>query len=642
MKKRHFFVFVALAFLFSANLILSQRKNHVTVKDNGFEIALENSAYKFFDEQKNQFTIRDYFEYTDESVGGQYKLPSRNLIIAIPPESEIQTSIISSTKTNYTNFIPTLNPEVELVNDSTVLVKEVDFSNRKTTGFSQPIIENTGYFWFRDFYCAHLKIKTHSYDEMNSTITELSNIVLKIEIDKKSTLLSYSPLEIKSSFDENVRTLLANPDIAEQFRGSPKLLLNDTTGNWINYSANYLKIGTGSDGLYRIPKSYFDNNGISTSGINPKTFQLFESGVEKPIYVSGENDMSFDNGDYIEFYGTRNYSKISSREINPNNLPYNNYLDKYTDTTIYFLTWGIQNGKRAEEINVFQPAVTDSLTYFTSFTHLEENPMDALFYTFHSDLVESQFPFWDTGKGWYWRFLAIWSGPGNYTFNMADVIPNKSARFLAKLTSRGSTAASNVHLLKMLLNNTLIDSQIYDRYERVLLNRTVNSSSLLNGSNTLSVTYAEYGGASNGQMLIDWIEAEYPKKLKLINDSLYFEYRDLITSAVRKIKVENVNSSNLILYKAKPVLKRITAFNLIGTDLMFTDTVSNGDAYYLATNQNFLEPKFYSYKSFTNLRNQNSQADYLAITHPVFQSSVINYLNFISAGYSVTTNLTSS
>ena len=72
--------------------------------------------------------------------------------------------------------------------------------------------------------------------------------------------------------------------------------------------------------------------------------------------------------------------------------------------------------------------------------------MDALFYTFHSDLVQSQFPFWDTGKGWYWRFLATWSGPGNFTFNMSDIVPNKTAKFYGKLSSRGSTGSTNVHL----------------------------------------------------------------------------------------------------------------------------------------------------------------------------------------------------
>ena len=65
--------------------------------------------------------------------------------------------------------------------------------------------------------------------------------------------------------------------------------------------------------LFRIYKSDLESYGINTSTIDPKTFQLFESGNEKPIYVFGETDLIFDDNDYIEFYGTKNYSKISPR-----------------------------------------------------------------------------------------------------------------------------------------------------------------------------------------------------------------------------------------------------------------------------------------------------------------------------------------
>lgn len=639
MKKIFFIVLTTLEVFSLPNKILPQYKDKITVGKNSIDIALENRLHNFSDEQKNHFTIRDYYEFTDESSSGYFKLPSRELIIAIPRETEVQVSIISSSAKEYKNIIPALNPAIVMVNDSTITLEEIEYSNRKPTDENKPVVENKGYFWFRDFYCVHLKINTHIYSERSNSIVELSDIVLKVELDKNSNILNYSPIETKSSFDDNLKLLIVNSEIAEQFRDTPKIVTTDTSGNWINYSANYLKIGAGSDTLYRITKNFLIANGINISGINPKTFQLFESGVEKPIYVSGESDESFDDNDYIEYYGTKNYSKISPRVINPNNLPYNNYLDKYTDTTIYFLTWGVNNGLRAAEVNVFQPSVSDTLTHFTSFTHLEENPMDALFYTFHNDLVESQFPFWDTGKGWYWRFLATWSGPGNYTFPMTDIVPNKTARFLAKLTSRGSTGSINVHLLKLLLNNSLIDSQIASRYQRILLDKTISSNSLLTGNNNLVITYAENAGASNGQLVIDWIEAEYPKKLKLSSNSLYFEYRDLASTALRLFKIENVLDTNYLLYKVKPELKRIIGFNLIGTDLVFTDTVSNGDAYYLIHKDSYSEPKFFAYKSFLNLRSQNSQVDYIGITHPVFHSSVSDYLNFISANYSVTTNL---
>ncbi len=617
----------------------SQVTSKVIVNGSGFEVSLANKNFNYHDESKNQFTLRDYYEFTDESSSGKFKLPSRDLIIAIPPYSEPYVSIISSNENKYYNVIPILNPALQMINDSTILVKEVEYADREISDKPIQIIEINGYFWLREFYCIHIKINSHQFDERSNLLTELRDIKIKFEFANQPNILSYSPLVSKGEFDDNLNLVLANSEIAEQFRSLPKILLNDTTGNWINYSANYLKIGTASDGLFRIHNSDLESFGINTATINPQTFQLFESGREKPVYVFGESDMTFDESDYIEFYGTKNYSKISPRVINPNDMAYNNYLDKYTDTTIYFLTWGTTDGQRAKENNIFQSSVTDSLDYFTSTIHVEDNPRDALHYTFHSDLVESQFPFWDTGKAWYWKWLAIWSGPGTFTIPTTDIVRNKIAKFYGKLSSFGSTGSSNVHLLQLFMNNIGIDSQVTSRYERVLLNGSINTDLINEGDNQLMMTYGDAGSAVNGVLLIDWVEAEYPRKLKLTTDSLYFQFKDITDTSLRMIKIENVNTPDFLLFKIKPDFQRVTAYSLVNGDLFFTDTIRNEDAYYIVRQNKFTRPIIFKYKTFTNLRNQNNQLDYIGITHPDFISTVSDYVDYISANYSVTSGL---
>lgn len=617
----------------------AQMQNRVTAGGNSFEISLANSEFNFRDEKQNQFVIRDYFDFTDESSSRRYKLPSKEIIAAIPPESKPNISISYLTQHQFHGIIPALNPSVEIISDSIVTLKNSDYAERLIDNQQKPVIEVKGFFWLRDFYCVHIKVNTHQFDELNGKLTELKDIKIKFEFNNQENFLSYSPLALKGDFDDNLKTILANSEIAEQFRSTPKLILNDTSGNWIDYTANYLKLGTASDGLFRIYKSDLESFGISASLINPKTFQLFESGKEKPIYVAGENDLAFDDTDYIEFFGTKNYSKISPRVINPNNLPYNNLLDKYTDTTIYFLRWGSFEGQRISEKNIFQPSILDSLDHFTFLAHLEEEPSDVMFYTFHNDLVESQFPFWDTGKGWYWRWLAVWSGPGNFSIPASEIIPNKTARFYGKLSSYASSAFQNSHLIQFFINNNKIDSQIVNRYQRVLLQGSINSNLLIEGNNTLSITYADALGAANGAMLIDWVEAEYPRKLKMTADTLYFQFTDVGISIPKLIKIENVNSENFHLYKVKPAFERITAYSLADGILYFTDTVSNEDAYYIARQNKFSKPIFFKVKTFTNLRNQNNQLDYIGITHPGFIQSVNDYTNYISDIYEVNSGI---
>ena len=109
------------------------------------------------------------------------------------------------------------------------------------------------------------------------------------------------------------------------------------------------------------------------------------------LTVFGQDDNVFDDSDFIQFYGTLNYPKISHRIINSPNEPYNEYLDRYSDTTFYFLTWGLQDGERIQSQNSYTVGLTDSLTYYNYIEHIESN---RLFQNCYTDEVENQTPGW--------------------------------------------------------------------------------------------------------------------------------------------------------------------------------------------------------------------------------------------------------
>ncbi len=143
--------------------------------------------------------------------------------------------------------------------------------------------------------------------------------------------------------------------------------------------------------MFRLTKADLEAKGINTASINPKSFRLIESGIEIPVTVFGEDDNVFNDNDYIQFYGTLNYPEISHRIINNSDEPYNEYLDRYSDTTFYFLTWGTQDGKRISNQTSFASGLTDSLTYYNYSEHAESN---RLFQNFYTDEVENQSPGW--------------------------------------------------------------------------------------------------------------------------------------------------------------------------------------------------------------------------------------------------------
>ena len=143
------------------------------------------------------------------------------------------------------------------------------------------------------------------------------------------------------AFDSNLDKIILNYHDAQKFRSfNTEFLANDTTGNWIDFNAEYLKLGVAADGVYRLVRSDLEAYSINVGTIDPKTFKFFYKGKEIPIYVSGEDDGSFDGGDFIEFYGTINYGSPNYRESNSFGEPYTEYIDRYSDTTVYWLTWG--------------------------------------------------------------------------------------------------------------------------------------------------------------------------------------------------------------------------------------------------------------------------------------------------------------
>ena len=616
------------------SLIFSQHQV-TNVKANSFQIKINFQDQKYTDKKKGNFFIRDYYESTDPSQPGTYKLPTKEILIAIPPGEKPSVKVISKSEKSYDHIIPKLNPYEELNKDSVIIYKDIDLKNRKTIENVKPVIEIKSCFWWRDFYCADILIRTHSFNENTNTITELKDLALEIRFTKNIVIQNNSPLKLNSSFDEILKNTFYDSEIAEQFRSNPKYIYTDTTGNWINYANTYVKIGTAKDGLVRISRFDLANLGVAVSSINPQTFKLFESGKEQRIFVNGEADGIFDDTDYIEFWGSKNYSKISHHIINSDNQDYNEYLNRYTDTTFYFLTWGNSFGERILITNNFIEGLTDTLSYYTEKLHFEKN---VTLQKFNNNDVANEMPNWEKNKTWV-SAQSEWINVSSYNFNFqtADVYPDRSCNIYFKLISGGSSIAYNSHNINLSVNGVKIDSQIVNRYAQVLLQGSI-SSNLLQENNTINIQNFDNGTLPNF-LANDWYEVEYPRSIKVINDSLFFRISDDVDQVLRIIKITNVDGNDFLVYKVKPDLKKISNYLIQEHQLLFTDTVMAGDSYVVILQSKIQKPVFYGAKKFVNLRMTNKQADYITITHQKFLNEAQNYISQIANLYSLSTLL---
>ncbi len=114
------------------------------------------------------------------------------------------------------------------------------------------------------------------------------------------------------------------------------------------------------------------NAGINTSSINTSTVKVFYKGIQIPIYFFGEQNGVFDDNDYFDFYGQRNYggNTVTYKEANQTNVPdytTNEYYNLYSDTSVYWAGWDGANGLRLTEYNYNSSVFYNQNYFFTQF-----------------------------------------------------------------------------------------------------------------------------------------------------------------------------------------------------------------------------------------------------------------------------------
>jgi hypothetical protein len=234
-----------------------------------------------------------------------------------------------------------------------------------------------------------------------------------------------------------------------------------------------------------------------------------------------------------------------------------------------------------------------------------------------------------------------------------DAIAGKQARFWTKLISYALNQSLPSHQVAFGLktnpasasdtNMIVLQQAAPVLNQRIVLSGSIDASSLQPDSSILVIKNRDLNSVTPNNLLFDWYEVEYPRLLKANNDSLYFELRDTVTTAIRKIVVRNVqkDTTDLTLYRIKPSFAKISGAIKSGTELWFTDTVNTGAAWYVIPTQSITanKPLYLKKKSFLNLRSADHSADYIAISHPLLFHSASSYTGFIHDRYSLDTAL---
>lgn len=626
-----------LILLFNTFIYTQTKLEKISTVHSGIELSIQFTSPNFNIKEDNNHRIADFYEFANPSLPGYPTLPSKIVYIAIPPNSKISIELIEKGIEQLLDIEPSANPELIKTSDSTYkeIKRELSINAFISEKYPSNDIELLGYTWIRDFYCAVIKINTHFYYWKDRTISIINSIKIKINYTLLDKISSVRRTE--SEYDKDLAEVILNYHYALDYRSIPHYKDEMSTSDWINYNNEYIKYGIVKDAIYRITKQDLENLGVNTSVINPNTFKLFFKGSEQNIYVKGENDNSFDDGDFIEFYAEKNYGSKDYKNIVKPGEEYLNYMNRYSDTSYVWLTWNGRNGLRTEEINNFNSSLPDVVNTHLNILHLEN---DERIWFYDGTLPRSNLPYYQEHKVWTWFFLGN-TGQRAIQFNVENYVPNEKVNTIVRFISNGSNIQKDAHTNGVSLNSTTVQNTItYDYKSTVNLNTEYSTNNLLNGANTFRV-FGLTNQATFHQALIDWIDIEYPSFNYAKNDSLLIRIRNEEQQGNKIIEVTNIHSSgeNIIIYKTKPQLKRISGYVLSNSTLKFSDYVTAGDEYLVINSSSVKKPVTAMYKKFKNLRNKSRGADYIIITNYLLASSTSNYESFIRDEYNLRTQL---
>lgn len=372
-------------------------------------------------------------------------------------------------------------------------------------------------------------------------------------------------------------------------------------------SGQWYKISVPNDGVYKLDKSFLESCGINTSNINPNSIRVYGNGegrlpelnsvfrtddlAENAVKVVGGDDNSFDQEDYILFYGW-----------GPNKWSLNNdrfYADKniYSDNSFYYIN--INSGQESLKIQ----------TLVDNISSVDNNVSSYSYYNvFENDLVSLV----GGGQRWYGELFDV-ELSRQLNIAIPDVITSQPMIFDVAIASNSSTSSNTG------ISFTVSGVNLYSTTLPVgEYGRKSFSFSLDSPSSSFDLNIDVERNSPTVLTYLDYITYNCRRELIFNNDQ--FNFRDINSIGLgenSKFTIKGVNSNYDVWdITDKHFPKKVTGvFSqnnfefIVSTDSLREFTVFNVDASF--------SPQFVS-----TVKNQNlhglDQVDYLIVTHPNF------------------------
>ncbi len=333
---------------------------------------------------------------------------------------------------------------------------------------------------------------------------------------------------VKSSFGyKKVLSFSVSYSIKNQNRSLQRIQTSNSvlaTGNWYKFKVE-------KTGIHRINKSFLNDLGMNTDGIDPRNIKIYGNGggplpflneentvfdlTENAIQVIGEADGDFGANDFILFYG------VST--LGYHGVDYDTNINPYSDESYYYITVGSELGSRVQEMVEPTGSATTTITQFNDYKYFEEDDESPV----------------KVGRRWFGNRFDIESEQ-SFIFDFPNIISGQPMNVKIKVAAASETATS----MAISVNGTSLDplnfSSINDPF--LLDTRHFDGEIPVGGETvTFDLTYINSGNPSSIGYL-DYISVEVLRQLTGTVGQMSFRFNDVeVLSGIGEYQITNAS-----------------------------------------------------------------------------------------------------
>ena len=378
-------------------------------------------------------------------------------------------------------------------------------------------------------------------------------------------------------------------------------------------SGNWYKIGLPETGIYKLTYSDLSDLGIDVAHVDPRQIRMYHNGggvlpemnaearhddlVEIPIYVYGESDGKFDNGDYILFYGRGPVCW----KYDASRTSYYHQPNPYDDFSYAFVVTGLGEGKRIADSENISYSANETVSQFID---RQVHELD-------------EFNLFRVGRAYYGDKIDP-NGLKYFDFSFPNVITSRPCKVKTAMAARNLMPASfdvmvdNVKKATYSVS-TVTSVQVYGYDVGGWVSANPTSETV-----RVSLKYNATGASSEGY--VDHVIVNAWRSLAFVGGQMQFRNPEAsINNKVYEYKISNASQQVKVWNVTDPVAPSVVKGQMNGSVFSFK---VNGDAAneFVAFNGN----AFCAAKMLGKVDNQNlhgvRDVDFVILTYDGFMT----------------------